>query len=105
MISLSLVIIDLLLDEAPLACLHIWTSGQTLEDGPEFCSILNFILRNDREELVRAAMPLIRCINSLCAMTRKGGVQIVKWPVDNKLYRGTGMPMEFVLVFKKDVKY
>ena len=93
-----------LVDEAPLACLRIWTSALTLTPvGMEFCSILNAIVRNDKEKQIRAVMPIIRSITSLCALTRKGDV--VTWPKDHTLYRGTGMPMEQLSFFKEEVKY
>jgi len=70
----------------------------------EFCSILNYAIRSDNEQLLKPASFICRGINQLC-VTRGKQLQQIKWPDTYISYRGGGFPKEHRSFFEKDKKY
>jgi hypothetical protein len=88
----------------------IWSSDQKLLDSPyanrlEFCSILNAAIRSDDANLLSAAMPLIRAINSLCVVRGARPDKYLKFPPEHQCYRGIGMPDEWLAFFRPGLKF
>lgn len=71
-------------------CIRLWTSGEKL-NGREFCSILNEAIRLDDKMVIRHVLTISRGIACLCVVDRTVRSH-VKWPKDNKCYRGSGLP-------------
>ncbi len=89
---------------------RIWSSDLKLRDVQpsfelEICSILNDALRSDDKDLLEAAMPLIRAINSLCVFRGARPDQQLRFPPESKCFRGGGMPNQWLGFFQVDLKY
>ncbi len=88
------------LGDVPRLAQRLWTSDATLDPSPgtgavaarELCSLVNAALRYDDEELLRAALPLIRAINSLCVVRGARPERFVRHPPEHRCYRGGGLP-------------
>jgi hypothetical protein len=100
---------DALSDVARLAQ-RIWSSDQKLKGVPpafelEVCSLLNAAIRSDNESLLRAAMPLIRAINSLCVIRGARPDRLLRFPPENRCFRGGALPDEWLNFFQAGIKY
>jgi hypothetical protein len=89
---------------------RIWSSDLKLRDvQPDFeleiCSILNDTIRTDDMDLLEAAMPLIRAINSLCVFRGARPDNQLRFPQESKCFRGGGMPNIWLGFFQVDLKY
>jgi hypothetical protein len=78
---------------------RLWTTDLRLEGVPEpaareFCALLNAALRDDDPARLRAAMPLIRAINTLCVLRRAPPDGGPLYPPDGACYRGGGLPAD-----------
>ncbi len=78
---------------------RLWTTDLRLEDVPkaaalEFCGLINAAIREDDDARLRAAMPLIRAINTLCVVGRERPDSQLQFPPDSTCYRGGGLPAE-----------
>jgi hypothetical protein len=78
---------------------RLWTSDQRLcgEGVPaarsrEFCSMLNAAIHDDDPELLAAALPLVRAINSLCVVRGARPEAMVRFPPAHCCFRGGGLP-------------
>jgi len=71
-------------------CVSLWTSGEKLNNR-EFRSILNEAIRTDDPDVLDHVTVLSRGISTLCVVDRSM-VRYVKWPEDNKCYRGGDLP-------------
>jgi hypothetical protein len=98
----------------PALAQRLWTSDEPLVgEGPggggaaarELCALLNAALRADDEALLRAALPLIRAINSLCVVRGARPERLVRLPPDGRCYRGGGLPDAHRAFFAPGVKY
>jgi len=98
---------DELLDEVPAAAMRIWTSAQTTKEiKTEFCSILNSLIRNDNEGQMESVVKYCRSLNSLLVNRRSDKAwDEIKWPDDNKLYRGGGFPDHHKSFFQEGKKF
>jgi hypothetical protein len=99
---------DALGDVARLAQ-RIWSSDQKLIGAAgcelEVCSLLNAAIRADNESLLRAAMPLIRAINSLCVIRGARPDRLLRFPPEHRCFRGGALPDSWLTFFQAGVKY
>jgi hypothetical protein len=74
--------------------MRVWTSAHTIRDTKiEFCSIINEIIRDDDKEKMKQTVKFCRVVNTLLVNRQKDKVwSNAKWPKDNVLYRGGGLP-------------
>ena len=101
------------LGDVPRLAQRLWTSDEPLVgEGPggapaarELCALLNAALRADDEALLRAALPLIRAINSLCVVRGARPERLVRLPPEHRCYRGGGLPDAHRAFFAAGVKY
>ena len=73
------------------AAMRLWTSALQL-NGKEFCAIMNFALRDDREEMIKPLAVIARSMNQLCVAD---GMRVSFFaegnhPPDHICYRGGG---------------
>ncbi len=103
---------DAVLGDVPRVAQRLWTSDQRFS-GPgvppehqrEFCSLLNAALRRDDGELLAAAMPLIRAINALCVVRGARPMDLLRFPPENRTFRGAGIPDAHLGFYVPGVKY
>ncbi len=100
------------LGDVPRVVQWLWTSDQQYcgEGVPpahhrEFCSLLNAALRDDDPELLAAAMPLIRAINSLCVVRGARPEAQLHFPPADCCFRGGGLPDTHLGFFAPGRKY
>lgn len=98
-----------LLEDVARVAQHIWSSGQRLKvPAPhdlELCSILNKAIRLDDPDLLAAAMPLIRSINSLCVVRGARPDNLLRFPSEGRSFRGTGVPEQYLGFFKPGLAF
>jgi len=92
-----------LLGEIPYACQRLWTSA-LCTIGKEFCSILNYLIREDDKEIMSEVCLLCKGINKLCTEGRVSKT-LIAWPKNYILYRGAGLPDKYRPFFIKGKKY
>jgi hypothetical protein len=90
---------DDLLFNVPAACERLWTSKELLSPAHpvELCSILNAVLRDDRDDQVMHAAVLVRGINCLCVV-RTQSVPVA-FPPNGVTYRGGAFDDTFIPFF------
>ncbi len=100
------------LGDVPRVTQLLWTSDQKFcgegvppEHRREFCSVLNAALRNDDQELLTAAMALIRAINSLCIVRGERPEARLRFPPAHCCFRGGGLPDAHRSFFQAGLKY
>ncbi len=103
------------LEDVPRLAQRLWISDETLQgegDGiplgqgnHELCELLNATIRDDDSELLIAALPLMRAINSLCVVRGARPEPLVRQPSDGLCYRGGGLPDAHLSFFKTGLKY
>jgi hypothetical protein len=100
---------DALSDVARLAQ-RIWSSdlkptGVHPSFELEICSLLNAAIRADDKDLLQAAMPLIRAINSLCVIRGARPDRLLRFPPEHQCFRGGALPDEWLGFYQTGVKY
>jgi len=71
---------------------RLWTSAETLGAPPrELCAMLNEAIRTDAEATIGHVAMLCHAINAFCVTRRAGGAP-VRFPSDNRTYRGSAVP-------------
>jgi len=95
------------LGEVAKTAQRIWTTDEKMPAGPgrEFCSVLNEAIRSDDKELMAAAMPIIRAINTLCVIRGVRSELQLKYPRDGVCYRGGGLGSAALPFFKVGTVY
>lgn len=91
----------------------LWTSTNSLEDGREFCSILNLAIRQDNPKYLVHAAVVVAGINiirqnlsgrqAMAAVTPTS--KSSKFPPGGRSFRGTGFRDRFKSFFVVDKKY
>ena len=83
-------------DQIKFAAQRLWTSALRLE-GRQFCSIVNFALRDDDDAMIKPLATIARGINQLCVDTivegnrvRESFLEPQNHPPDNVCFRGGG---------------
>lgn len=93
------------LHEVDAVAQRFWSSSRvlTMQDGKkvEFCSILNCLLREDREEKIKQLTRVCRSINER-SVTRG---EVVEFPEDRRLFRGGSLPDHHRSFFVPGKKY
>lgn len=77
------------------AAQRLWTSEHRDSTGREFCSILNFALREDDEAIIRPLTTIARAINLLCVYDPGRLSWVENHPTDNVCYRGGGFDDQY----------
>jgi hypothetical protein len=98
--------------DVPCLGQRIWSSDLKLRDVPvqpgfklEVCTMLNDAIRSDYQDLLDAAMPLIRAINLLCVVLGARPDQQLRFPQESECFRGGGILNEWLEFFQEDLKY
>jgi hypothetical protein len=83
---------------------RLWTSAHTL-GGRELCSVLNEAIRNDEPDAINHAAIIAHAMNAFCVTRRALGTASVRWPPNNRSYRGGAMPRDLRGFFEPGKRY
>eukprot|EP00039_Didymoeca_costata_P000210 m.44586 g.44586 ORF g.44586 m.44586 type:complete len:450 (-) comp10119_c0_seq1:256-1605(-) len=79
----------------------LWTSELNLSNGRTFYSILNEVIRNDKDDergILKHATVIARTINQLCVAARLSPETAI-FPRDGCVYRGAVIPTDYIPFF------
>jgi len=88
----------------PTLCVRIWTNRKDRLNDLIFSSILNEAIRLDDASVMRHVVTVGKGIDELC-MVNGGNSIDVKWPDNNVVYRGSGLPEDKKDFYSKGTCY